>query len=278
MMESGGVPMTMPVQPANTGNNGGGFGWGGDGAWFLIILFLFAFCGWGNGGFGGGYGNGVNGAGFQGYATRADINEGFALNNLQSGISAIQQGICDASYALNNAIQSGFNTTQMGMMQGFNGVQSQICNLGAQLAQCCCDIRASIQDVRYEMAQNTCAMTNQMNNNTRDIIDNQNTNARALLDKLCQMEYNGLNDKYQAAIAENQALKFAASQTAQNAFITANQQAQTAELIRRLGMDCPVNAVVVQPSTPVTFPTNNCGQFNGGWGNGCGNGCAPCGC
>lgn len=277
-MESGGVPMTMPVQPANTGNNGGGFGWGGDGAWFLIILFLFAFCGWGNGGFGGGYGNGVNGAGFQGYATRADINEGFALNNLQSGISAIQQGICDASYALNNAIQSGFNTTQMGMMQGFNGVQSQICNLGAQLAQCCCDIRASIQDVRYEMAQNTCAMTNQMNNNTRDIIDNQNTNARALLDKLCQMEYNGLNDKYQAAIAENQALKFAASQTAQNAFITANQQAQTAELIRRLGMDCPVNAVVVQPSTPVTFPTNNCGQFNGGWGNGCGNGCAPCGC
>lgn len=47
MMDSGGVPMTMPVQPANTGNNGGGFGWGGDGAWFLIILFLFAFCGWG---------------------------------------------------------------------------------------------------------------------------------------------------------------------------------------------------------------------------------------
>ncbi len=237
-MTDGGVPMTMPVQPANTGNNGGGFGWGGDGAWFLIILFLFAFCGWGNGGFGGGYGNGVNGAGFQGYATRADINEGFALNNLQSGINAIQQGICDASYALNNAIQSGFSTTQMGMMQGFNGVQSQICNLGAQLAQCCCDIRASIQDVRYEMAQNTCAMTNQMNNNTRDIIDNQNTNARALLDKLCQMEYNGLNDKYQAALAENQALKFAASQTAQNAFITANQQAQTAELIRRLGGTC----------------------------------------
>ncbi len=125
------------------------------------------------------------------------------------------------------------------------------------------------------MAQNTCAMTNQMNNNTRDIIDNQNTNARALLDKLCQMEYNGLNDKYQAALAENQALKFAASQTAQNAFITANQQAQTAELIRRLGMDCPVNAVVVQPSTPVTFPTNNCGQFNG-WGNGCNTGCGTC--
>lgn len=275
-MDSGGIPMTMPVQPANTGNNGGGFGWGGDGAWWIIILFLFVFCGWGNGGFGGGYGNGANGAGFQGYATRADINESFAINNLQSGINAIQQGICDASYALNNAIQSGFANTNMGMMQGFNGVQSQICNLGAQLAQCCCDIRSAIQDVNYNMAQNTCAITNQMNNSTRDIIDNQNSNARALLDKLCQMEYNGLNDKYQAVLADNQALRFQASQTAQNAFITANQSAQTAEIIRRLGADCPMPAYVVQPPQPVTFPTNCCGQFNGGgWNNGC-NGCGNC--
>ena len=33
----------------------------------------------------------------QGMATRADINEGFALNNITSGITAIQQGICDAA-------------------------------------------------------------------------------------------------------------------------------------------------------------------------------------
>lgn len=275
MMDSGGVPMTMPVQPANTGNNGG-FGWGGDGAWFLIILFLFAFCGWGNGGFGGGYGNGVNGAGFQGYATRADINESFAINNLQSGINAIQQGICDASYALNNAIQQGFANTNMGMMQGFNGVQSQICNLGAQLAQCCCDIRSAIQEVNYNMSMQTNMLQNTMNSNTRDIIDSQNSTGRAILDKLCQMEYNGLNDKYQAALAEVQSLRTAQNIYQQNAYLTANNEAQTAELIRRLGKDYPVNAVVVQPSTPVTFPTNCCGQFNGGgWGNGC-NGCGNC--
>ena len=273
MMDSGGVPMTMPVQPANTGNNGGGFGWGGDGAWFLIILFLFAFCGWGNGGFGG-YGNGVNGAGFQGYATRSDINEGFAMNNLQSGINAIQQGICDASYALNNAIQSGFANTNMGMMQGFNGMQAQICNLGAQLAQCCCDIRASIQDVKYEMAQSTCAITNQMNMNTRDVIDNQNSGFRSILDYLCQEKIDAKNEKIAEQAAQIQALQLQASQAAQNAFFTANQEAQTAELIRRLGRDYPVNAVVVQPSTPVSFPTNNCGQFTG-WGNGC-NQCGNC--
>lgn len=272
MMDSG-VPMTMPVQPANTGN-GGGFGWGGDGAWFLIILFLFIFSGWGNGF--GGYGNGVNGAGFQGYATRADINESFAINNLQSGINAIQQGICDASYALNNAIQQGFANTNMGMMQGFNGVQSQICNLGAQLAQCCCDIRSAIQEVNYNMSMQTNMLQNTMNSNTRDIIDSQNSTGRAILDKLCQMEYNGLNDKYQAALAEVQSLRTAQNIYQQNAYLTANNEAQTAELIRRLGKDYPVNAVVVQPNTPVSFPTNCCGQFNGGgWGGNCGQ-CGNC--
>lgn len=267
MMDSGGVPFTMPVEPAGScNNNGGGFGWGGDGAWFLIILFLFAFCGWGNGGFGGfGGGFGGNGAALQGALTRADINDGFALNNLQSGINAIQQGICDATYALNEAIRNGFSN-----------VQSLICNLGSQLAQCCCDIRAAIQDVNYNMSMQTNMLQNTMNNNTRDIIDSQNSTGRAILDKLCQMEYNGLNDKYQAALADNQALRFAASQTAQNAFITANQQAQTAELIRRLGADCPQPAYIVQPPQPVSFPIGCNGQLNVWGNNGRCNDCNQC--
>jgi len=267
MMDSGGIPMTMPVQPANTGNNGGGFGWGGDGAWFLIILFLFAFCGRGNGGFGGYGGGGANNPGFQGYATRADINDGFAMNNLQSGINAIQQGICDATYALTNAVNGGFSNMQL-----------LISNLGAQLAQCCCDIRASIQDVRYEMAKSTCDITNQMSMHTRDVIDNQNNGFRSILDYLCQEKIDAKNEKIAEQAAQIQALQLQASQAAQNAVFAASQEAQTAELIRRLGRDYPVNAVVVQPNTPVTFPTNGCGQFNGVWGNGCGNACAPCGC
>lgn len=266
MMDSGGVPMTMPVQPANTGNNGGGFGWGGDGAWFLIILFLFAFCGWGNGGFGGfGGGFGGNGAALQGALTRADINDGFALNNLQSGINAIQQGICDATYALNEAIRNGFSN-----------VQSLICNLGSQLAQCCCDIRAAVQDVKYEMAQNTCTITNQMSMNTRDVIDNQNSNTRAILDWLCQEKIDAKNEKIAEQAAQIQALQLQASQTAQNATLMAAMDANTAQIIRRTGNDCPIPAYVVQPPAQVTFPTNCCGQFNGGgWGNGC-NQCGNC--
>lgn len=266
MMDSGGVPMTMPVQPANTGNNSGGFGWGGDGAWFLIILFLFAFCGWGNGGFGGfGGGFGGNGAALQGALTRADINDGFALNNLQSGINAIQQGICDATYALNEAIRNGFSN-----------VQTLICNLGSQLAQCCCDIRAAIQDVKYEMAQSTCTITNQMSMNTRDVIDNQNSNTRAILDWLCQEKIDAKNEKIAEQAAQIQALQLQASQAAQNATLMAAMDANTAQIIRRTGNDCPIPAYVVQPPAQVTFPTNCCGQFNGGgWGNGC-NQCGNC--
>ena len=253
---------TMPVMPAYSGGYGTSNGMWGDGAWWIILLFL-AF-GWGGfGGYGGFGGNGgANGSGFQGWATRADINEGFALNNIQSGITAIQQGICDSTYALNNTINSGFHSTDMTLCNGFNGVQTQISNLGYQLQDYCCQTQRAIDGVNYNMATNTSALQNTMNNNTRDIIDNQNAGTRAILDFLTQ-------DKISSLTAENQALKFQASQTAQNAFITANQEAQTAELIRRLGADCPQPAYVVQPPTPVNFPTNCCGTFSGYNGCGC---------
>ena len=97
-----------------------------------------------------------------------------------------------------------------------------------------------------------CINTSTVAVSTRDLLENQNSNTRAILDFLT-------NDKIATLTAENQALKFKASQSEQNAFITANQNAQTAELIRRLGADCPTPAYVVQPPTPVHFPYNNCG-------------------
>lgn len=140
-------------------------------------------------------------------------------------------------------------------------------DIGYRLQDCCCDIKGKIADygcqtqraidgVNYNMAANTNAIQQSLCNSTRDLLENNNNNTRAILDFLTQ-------DKISTLTAENQALKFQASQTAQNAFISANQEAQTAELIRRLGADCPVNAYVVQPPTPVTFPTNCCGQFSG---------------
>lgn len=248
-LSSDGAVMTMPVQPAYQGSNGGFGGWGGDWASWIILFLIFGMFGWGGyGGFGGGQTGGVG----------SEVQRGFDHSAVVTKLDGITQGICDSTYAITNAMTNGFNNTNMGMMQGFNGVERGFCNLSAQLAQCCCENREAIGQVRYDMAAQACDTRNTIQNTTRDIIDNQTSGINAIMGKLSQMEYNGLNDKYQAALAENQALKFQASQTAQNAFITANQEAQTAELLRRLGRDCPVPAYWVNPPTPVPVPCGTC--------------------
>ena len=224
----------------NNGNNGGDFGFGGGGWGGLLGLIVVAsLFGWG--GMGGGFGGGWGGAGIQGMATRADINEGFALNNITGGITAIQQGICDSTYALNNAITSGFH-----------GVDRGLCDLGYRLADCCCQTGRAIDGVNYNMASQFAALNNNLCGISRDLIENQNANTRSILDFL-------VNDKISTLTAENQSLKFAASQAQQNAFITANQEAQTAELIRRLG-PTPVPAYQV----PAPYPYCGHGQCNCG--------------
>ncbi len=263
------LPVVAPLNSGNGNNNG----FGGDfGAWIILFL-IFGMFGWGGyGGWGGGFGGG--GGAVQGYATQADIQRGFDTQAIIGKLDGISNGICDSTFAVTGAVNN-LGTT---VMQGFSQAEIARCNSQAAIMQqlmtmmfnaqqCCCDIRGDIKDLMYAGAKNAC-----------DIIQSSHNDTDRVIARLDAMEANRQAERIHALELENQKLSFQASQTAQNAFITANQQAQTAELIRRLGMDCPVNAVVVQPSTPVTFPTNNCGQFNGGWGNGCGNGCAPCGC
>jgi hypothetical protein len=212
--------------------------WGGD--WFGYLL-LFALFGGGFGGFGGFGGAGIlpwllfGNGGFGGFgggcgspcATQADLAAGFNNSAVLSGINGIDSALCQGFNGINTAIlQNGYNT------------QGAINGLSHQLSDCCCATQRAIDSVKYENATNTCAIQNTIQNTTRDVIENANANSRAILDFLTQ-------DKIATLTAENQSLKFAASQSAQNAFITANQEAQTAELIRRLGRDCPVPAYVV---------------------------------
>ena len=216
-------------------NNGGLFGGGWEGIIGLIVILALLGGGFGMGGFG--FGGG--GAGLQGMATRADINAGFQFNDLQNGIRGIERGLCDGFYG----VQNGFKT------------------LSAQLAQCCCDNRASIADLKYTIATEDCATRNLMQSNTRDIIDAQNAGTRAVLDFLVQ-------EKMAAKDATIADLRMQISQSNQNAYFAANQEAQTATLLRRLGADCPTPAYIVQPPTPVNFPVNSCGtvQFGGNCG------------
>ena len=114
--------MVMPVAPAYQGGYGNGCGsmWGGDwSAWIILFLIWGAFGGgWGYGGFGGFGGmGGFGGWGSpyaQGVLTRADINDGFALQNLQNSQTSIKDAVTN----------------------GFHGVDNAVCNLGYQLQQC----------------------------------------------------------------------------------------------------------------------------------------------
>ena len=227
------------------GNSGGGGGFFGDsGLWAVIILAMI--FGWGGNGFGGG---GFGGGGGGQALTRAELYDGFAIQNIDSAVRGVQQGICDSTYALNNTMQNGFF-----------GVQNGLCGISREISDCCCTTQRSIDGVRYDMATQACDTRNLIQNVTRDIIDNQNCNTRSIMDFL-------VNSKIEKLQSENQSLRLAASQAQQNSFLTALSDAQTAELIRRIA-PAPV------PSYTVPAPYPYCGSGYGtGYGSNCGCGC-----
>lgn len=250
-LSSDNTVLTMPVQPAYQGGNGfgSGFGWGGDfGSWIILFLLFGMFGGWGNNGYGwgnaGSYGGWFNSPGTQGFATRSDINEGFALNGLQNGQTSIKDAVTNGFHGVDTAVcQLGYNT-----QQGFN-------NLASQLASCCCETQSAIQGTRYDIATSAAATQNTIQNATRDLMENSNANSRAILQ--------ALNDNYVRTLErENSDLRMNALISNSNAVNQAARDAQTAELLRRTGHDCPTAAYVVQPPTPVTFPNycNPCGS------------------
>lgn len=228
-------------------NCGGAFG---DDGWWIILLFLF---GLGGNGWGAGARNG-------GTTTREEIAYGFDMNGLENSIRGIQQGLCDGFYAMNTGMLNGFSGVQSALCQGFSGVTANVNQsaneiiqsinadtiasmqntnainagltaLGTQIAQCCCDARyegaKNFADLSYALATQGCETRRAIADSTRDIID-----------FLTQ-------DKIATLTAENQSLKFAASQQAQNNY-----------LVSQLKEPCPVAAYVV--------PNPNCcyGAFN----------------
>jgi len=269
---------SVPLVANIDGNNNNNGGWA-DGGWLWFIVVIFAiFGGWGNGGFGGFGGNNGGATPYSTSAvTQADLQRGFDTQSIVSKLDGITNGLCDGFYAMNNSMLTGFNGINTNIMQTGYGIQQAInadtvANmqntnaLQSQLAGCCCDVREAIQGVNYNMAQNTCAMTNTMNNNTRDIIDSQNAGTRAILDYLCQ-------DKIATLQAENNDLRRAASQDRQNALLTTAMTAQTSQILDAV-RPTPV------PAYPAASP---CGLGN--WspnvlanGYGYNNGCGGCNC
>ena len=260
MSLSDGMPtMTMPVAPANTSGSGNGFGWGGDGAWWIIILFLFVFCGWGGNGWGNNSGNG--GGVVDGYVLTSD----FA--NVERKIESVNQGLCDGFYQqaqlINNtnmAMANGFGQAELSRATQQAALMQQLTAMQMQNQECCCENRAAIAQVRYDMATQACDTRNTVQNATRDIIDAMNSGFRGIDQRLTAQEIAAKDAK----IAEQNQRLFAAD-------LAASQSAQTLDMRNYVSAQFAYYNPRPVPSfsVPAPYQYTGCGnQYN----------CNGCGC
>lgn len=224
------------VANGNCGNYNNNNGWN-DWSW---IIGLIAVAGL----FGGGFGNGgLFGNRGSNCATQADLSAGFSTSEIMSDLNDILLGQAQ----IQNFINQGFAGLNQTVTNGFAGVNNAICTLGyqnqagfnalsTQLAQCCCDTRAAIADVKYANERNTC-----------DIIRAGQDNTRAILDYLTGEKIAGLQ-------AENAGLKAQISNDKQSAYLLSELK------------ECPKAAYIV-PNPNCCYNYNVTGF---GYGNACG--------
>lgn len=281
-----GYAYPYPVFPYGGGYGNGNSGFGGDASWLWFILILaFMNGGWGNGfgGFGGNFGGVGNEYAWLSNGQKEimqNTNDGFntlqlanQLTSINSGVQGlstqlcnccadISQSLCNGFAGVNATVNSGFanaetaaNARQMANMQQAFASQTAITgglnDISTQLCQASGDNRLATCQTQNTIISESAATRFADANNTRDIITNATDNTRAILDKLCQLELDGVkaqveakNDKIADLQRELSMADLRASQTAQNAFISQGFANEVDQLYNRLN-SCPV------PTTPV---------------------------
>ena len=304
--ENNGTPFTMPVMPAYGGGYGNGSGFfGGDWAW-IILLLLIGGGGWGMGGFGMGgmmwpmMMGGMGGFGldylYPWLNNSQHISDGFRDQNLQTSISALQNSVTSGFGDVQTSLCSGFAGVNAAVNSGVNSLSQQInanqlaalersfaaqtANtaglnaIQAQQAQCCCDTRAGIADLRYTVATEACAdraavgdalqaVTMQGVQNTNALMNTLRDGIQSIKDELCADRLDAERRDNANLRAELMYARGQASQIDQTAQIKAGQAATMANLVNEL-RSCPIPAQPVAGNTPL-FSCNP-GFNNGGCG------------
>ena len=250
LMQNKGMDPNLVAALMNGNNNRGA--WGGDGCWWIWIILLF-FC-WG--GFGGtGFGNNANGlpAQLNGDAGRellmnAIQGNGNAINQLASSLNCSVQQIQTALCGLQGSIDKVAGQVGMTGQQVINSIQQMGCQIGNQIASCCCDVRTAIERQGFENQLATVNQTNALQStaSTQFNILGAKIDAQTQIinDKFCQLEMREMQNKIDTLRQENT-----------NLVLSASQQAQTANIVSQLRAPAPVPAYIVQNPNCCTVPT-----------------------
>lgn len=212
---SGGFSLADIAAACRGNGNGDGFG---NNGWWVIIILLALWSGNGNGLFGrnnngncnnggccnsttyvpvptGGYGMGGAGFGF----SEAALQRGFDTQTIINKLDGLNSGICSLGYdqlSQFNGINQNVMQSAFGLQQQYN--QGQIANmqsfnaLATQLGQCCCDNKAMIADLKYDMATSDCSIKTLINQMAQQIMWGQQNGFRDMSDlinnQFCQLK------------------------------------------------------------------------------------------
>ena len=216
--------------------------WGMNGMWnnpFIYLVWMFMARSFTGNGWGEGYGPGMAGLATAAgqYATHADIQRAVATNTITQKLDGIANGLSDGFYAVNTSNLQGFNGIQRDLCAGFNSVNNGIAENRFAAQQCCCETNRNIDNVRFEGSKNTTEITN--------AIHAEGEATRALINANTMQE---LRDRLEARDRDILARDFQLSQLAQNQYLVNTIK------------PCPIPAYLTcSPYASVPAPAPTCG-------------------
>jgi len=280
MMSNKGMDPNLVAALMNGNNNRGS--WGGDGCWWIWIILLF-FC-WGGNGFGFG-GNGANGLPAQ---LNGDAGRELLMNAIQGNGTAITQ-LASSLNCSTQQIQSTLcniqSTLGMSSQQIINAVQSMGCQIGNQIAACCCDMKQAINGVNVGMERGFSSVAYETQRQTCDlqntIRETSQSGTTAIISKLDQMQAAALQDKIDALREKNSTLTTQLNLEHQNAYVAGVVSQAVAPVSAAVvalqndvnGIKCKLPETATVPYSPIVgVPTCVAAQYGLGYGFGFGNG------
>lgn len=255
-----GFAYPYPVMYGN-GAFGGNAGYGSDWIWVILLLALFG-GNWGgnNGGFFGGNNNDFAWLSNGQKEIMQNTNQGFdtlhlsnQLDTVNSGIYSLSNQLCNTGHDITNAVSNGFYNAEIAANNRQMANMNTAFDLSRQFADCCCENRLGIQDLKATVISENCSDREVLRQIGQDILVNQTANTQKIIDEIFRDRLDEKDDKIAELNRQLQMADLRASQIAQTQAITSN--------IYNELKNCPVGTVPVYGSQPIfTCPNNNgCG-------------------